>query len=460
MLFAILLYLAFLILIFGGAIGLIVKVVSAINAASEREKARRELEIKKERDRLVLEKERRDNIKKRDQLLSENREDEYQPIMPISIDENTIYEEKLIIDAFNNNYIGIKNESLRVLQHNLYVNSLKSKLENINEKLNYNKDAGVEQLPASLPLVDIDDSFLSGNFYVMYTHFADFKEWKEFTDGAKKLKNSKRRTLFCAKKDTLFVDFFNGYDVSAIESGHNYFYLFPCYIVKINISENTLKVIKYQESSEVLSAIKAECSQKTFNEFSKLYNNYLAFFKLETNVLFFKCNFSLSETEKSEVAECERKKFINELAEKLTFEDAKTTNIFDSENSKIAQDTHLTNATAARSADSSKNRGNKEELRIRNALSDFLDLKDRINKIKNYNHKVEESKQELRIINEKFNYPENSDIDKLPELKPVPKKKNIDGFYGGFNKLYSFFGEQKEWANFIGKLDNCKSGRF
>ena len=95
-------------------------------------------------------------VHRRNQILSENHEPEYQLIKPVPISENTIFEEKAIITAFNE-YVPLKNASLKVSQHNDYVTSLRKKIEKISNENYIQTHVGVGYKMIKIDNSDVED---------------------------------------------------------------------------------------------------------------------------------------------------------------------------------------------------------------------------------------------------------------------------------------------------------------
>ena len=131
-LFVLIFYLAVFVIPIIAISAIIVKAVYAI----EDKKARQALEIA-----------RQNVIDERNKFINENHEPEYRLIKPVPISENTIFEEKAIITAFNE-YVPLKNASLKASQHNDYVASLRNRLSNFNEELGWNEETDIDKLPA------------------------------------------------------------------------------------------------------------------------------------------------------------------------------------------------------------------------------------------------------------------------------------------------------------------------
>lgn len=439
-LFVLIFYLAVIVIPIIAILAIIVKAVYAI----EDKKARQALEIA-----------RQNIIDERNQILSENHEPEYQLIKPVPISENTIFEEKAIITAFNE-YVPLKNTSLKVSQHNDYVTSLRNCLSNFNEELGWDKETDIEKLPALLGVINLDKVFLTGNFKVMYEHFTALSEWKDFIKKARTLKTAKNRRLFYYKRDDIFNDFFNGYDVNCIKSDDYYLYFFPCYIVKINSSGQMLKVITYQQSDEISTDIKNKCTKSTFEQFIAGYNKYIGIFKSETHAAFFKCNFSLTEAEKSEIAKRERIKLIKEFAEKLEAGKTRISNELNAARDEILSGKYSVSGDETEYPTLSDEYSNREEYRLNKAYIDYIISKKRKASVKNHNEAVKKSRKKLADINKALGFPKDKNADKLPEFEAELDAETIDSLYGNFNKLFTYFNEKKEWTSFIKKLENCK----
>lgn len=417
----------------------------SINAAVLRKDAKRALEIA-----------RQNIIDERNKFINENHEPEYRLIKPVPISENTIFEEKAIITAFNE-YVPLKNASLKASQHNDYVASLRNSLSNFNEELGWNEETDIEKLPALLGVINLDKVFLTGNFKVMYEYFAALSEWKDFIKRARALKAAKNRNLFYYKRDDLFNDFFNGYDVNCIKSDDYYLYFFPCYIVKINSLGQMLKIITYQQSDEILTDIKSKCTKSAFEQFVAGYNKYIGIFKSETHAAFFRCNFLLTEAEKSEIEKRERIKLIKEFAEKLEAEKTRISNELNAARDEILSGKYSVSDDETEYPTLSDEYSNREEYRLNKAYIDYIISKKRKASVKNHNESVEKSRKKLADINKAFGFPKDKDADKLPEFEAEPDAETIDSLYGNFNKLFTYFNEKKEWTSFIKKLENCKA---
>lgn len=446
------------ILIFGGSwVGIISSIID-VYKKTEREKQQKII--------------RQQNIEKRERFIAGIENPKYDLLKPIVVDASSNYEERSLIEAFNNN-VPFINSYLKIEQYNQFAREQQTTLKELNVLLGYESNADFDKLPhikTNDNLIDTKKVYVSSNFEKMYKYFIKTTEWDEFISYVKNIKLDNNSKLFHNKINSKYDRFFNGYDLNTIKlSKDNYLLFFPCYIIHLN--GKALNVITYDDMKFSKKIIEKRCDSisidhfvrseyvngrtyyinkvpqlvielknnrisftceriDSINKINKHYDSFFKSLKTKENLDFFEKTFAISEEEQI----INEKKRITEEREK----------IFSIKRPHKYQTLKLPKT-------SDKYSSNEEE-RINKAFISFLKLKNEKLKVTQQKEFLEKLKQKLIQLNIEMGYPEDKDFEKLPTVcnEDILNEKSL--LPNSFTHLYKYFSKKSEWNEFAKKI--------